>query len=153
MGTSLSQSGAGPFPLLCTPQAPQPGGKPSERRAPGCGDLPSSLVKLLAGCWGDVRGVQLLFLGFPQVVIAEVALEALELGIVVVGCGVAVRAAGLWQVVSADIPICRKTDRNAQRAHEQASLPSPLPAESTGEGQRNRSPHATRSGQSSGSVP
>lgn len=88
---------------------------------PGCGGLPSGLVKLLAGHWGGVRGARLLRLGFPQVVIAEVALEALELGIVMVGCGVVVWAAGLWQVVSAKIPICRKTDQSAQRAHEQPS--------------------------------
>lgn len=77
------------------------------------------MVKLLAGGWGGVRGARLLGLGFPQVVIAEVALEALELGIVVVGWGVGARAAGVRQVVSAKIPTCRKTDRSAQRAAEQ----------------------------------
>lgn len=88
---------------------------------PGYGGLRSGLVKLLARCWGGMRGARLLRLCFPQVVIAEVALEALELGIVVVGCGVTVRATGLWQVISADIPVCRKTDQSAQRAREQPS--------------------------------
>lgn len=52
---------------------------------PGYGGFPSGLVKLLAGRWGGVRGVWLLLLRFPQVIITEVALEALELGIIMVG--------------------------------------------------------------------
>lgn len=52
---------------------------------PSCGGFPSGLVKLLAGSWGGVGDVRLLLLSFPQVVIAEVTLEALELGIVMVG--------------------------------------------------------------------
>lgn len=88
-------------PRLLTPEGSPVRKEPGGFSAPGCGGLPSGLVKLLAGSWG----ARLLRLGFPQVVVAEVALEALELGIVMVGCGVAVRAAGLWQVVSAEIPI------------------------------------------------
>lgn len=96
VGTSLLQSRAIPFvrPNLLTLEGSSARKEPGGFPVPGCGGVPSGLVKLLAGRWEGVWGARLLLLGFPQVVIAEVALQALELGVVMVGWGVEVWAAG-----------------------------------------------------------
>lgn len=70
-------------------------------------DPSSGLVEVRAGCRGAPRGAGRPPLGLPQVVVAEVALEALQLGVVVVGSGAAAREA-LGQVISTAAVTCKK---------------------------------------------
>lgn len=90
-------------------------------------DPSSGLVELRAGRWGAPRGAGRPPLGLPQVVVAEVALEALQLGVVVVGRGAAARAA-LGQVVSAAAVTCRKAKEELGELLSAPWLPAPSPA-------------------------
>lgn len=76
---------------------------------------PLDLVNLLGRGRGAAGGAQLLLLGFPQVVVAEVALEALQLGVVVVGRGVPAGAGGVGQA-------CRKTGEKTGQRGQGAAL-------------------------------